>query len=250
LKRPDFDPPLKLTNRVHMKSFHASRLSILGTLAFLLAGFSMPVCAKEPGFLAPDAIDLRAEIPPPPAKGSPEEAADVAELEKTFQERTPAEIASAARGDDDSVFDFITVLGPGFNASALPDTKTLFKKVNSEIKPLVKQAKLIFARPRTTIGGKKITGTEDDFSYPSGHAVRAILWAALLADAFPAKKEALTAQADQMGWNRVILGFHYPADVRAGRILGAALAGAFQKSPEFQKNWKDIQAELASVQVP
>ncbi|MEI6492720.1 MAG: phosphatase PAP2 family protein [Verrucomicrobiota bacterium] len=233
-----------------MISSRVPHLSLLGALAVFLAGFSMPASAKEPVFLIPDAIDLRADIPPPPAKGSPEEAADQAELEKTFRERTPTEIEAAARADNDSVFDFITVLGPGFNASALPDTKSLFKSVNSEVKPLVKKAKVIFARPRTMIGGKKLTGTDDDFGYPSGHAARAALWATLLADAFPAKYAALSAQADQMGWNRVILGFHYPADIRAGRLLGAALAKAFLKNPAFLEKWKVVQAELATVQVP
>ena len=233
-----------------MTHFRSTRISAFGAIAVLLAVLSLPVSAKEPAFLPQDAVDLRAVIPPPPAPGSSEDAADEAELEKTFHERTPAEIERAAKEDDDSVFSFITILGPGFNASALPETKSLFKKVTADVKPLLKEAKTIFARPRTTIGGKKTTGTEDDFGYPSGHAVRAVLWAGLLADAFPGKKDALMAQAEQMGRNRVILGFHYPEDVRAGRLLGAALAEAFRKSRTFQNKWKDVQAELASVQLP
>ena len=233
-----------------MNSHHSLRRCTFAAVLILMGSLSVPAPAKDSTFLAPDAIDLKAIVPPPPAKGSPEETADKEELEKIFHGRTASEIDSAAHADDDGVFDFITVLGPGFNASALPETKALFKKVTADVKPLNKKAKVEFARIRPETGGKPLTGTEDDYSYPSGHATRATLWASLLADAFPQKKAELIAQADQMGKNRVILGFHFPADIRAGQILGAALAKEFQKSPAFQSKGKDVQAELATVKAP
>ena len=45
----------------------------------------------------------------------------------------------------------------------------------------------------------------------------------VLADLFPAQRDAILAQARQIGWHRVQIARHYPTDIYAGRVLAQAI---------------------------
>jgi undecaprenyl-diphosphatase len=62
-----------------------------------------------------------------------------------------------------------------------------------------------------------------DLSFPSGHAATAFAAATLLAGLAPRFAVPLFALAAAMAWSRVYVGVHYPLDVLAGAILGAAV---------------------------
>ncbi|HEX2358332.1 MAG TPA: phosphatase PAP2 family protein [Solirubrobacterales bacterium] len=61
-------------------------------------------------------------------------------------------------------------------------------------------------------------------SFPSGHAASAFAFANGVAIAAPKAGGALTAVAALVGYSRVHTGVHYPGDVLAGSLIGAALA--------------------------
>jgi undecaprenyl-diphosphatase len=63
-------------------------------------------------------------------------------------------------------------------------------------------------------------------SFPSGHAATSFAGAVFLAFAMPRVALALFALATAVGYSRVYVGVHYPADVLAGAILGAAVGTA------------------------
>ena len=86
------------------------------------------------------------------------------------------------------------------------------------------------------------------FSYPSGHSMRAFLWAAVLSDIFPDRKEALYAQAHRAAWARVVGGVHFPSDIVGGRILAAAIVSELEKNPEYRKAVEQARAEAAAFQ--
>jgi acid phosphatase (class A) len=81
---------------------------------------------------------------------------------------------------------------------------------------------------------------EESFSYPSGHATRGVLAARVLAELAPARRAELLRLGEQVGYDRVVGGVHYPSDVLAGQRLGAALADELLARPE-------LAAELAAV---
>jgi hypothetical protein len=45
----------------------------------------------------------------------------------------------------------------------------------------------------------------------------------------------------------VILGRHFPADVRAGKLYGQFLAKEFLKNPGFQQRWPDALSEMRAA---
>jgi acid phosphatase (class A) len=70
-------------------------------------------------------------------------------------------------------------------------------------------------------------------SYPSGHAIRATVYARILAEIFPDNEADLMDLATRIAHGRVIAGVHYPIDVVAGKKLGNAYADIIVEQPAF-----------------
>jgi undecaprenyl-diphosphatase len=60
-------------------------------------------------------------------------------------------------------------------------------------------------------------------SFPSGHATTSFACATVLAFAVPRLRLPLLLLAAAIAWSRVYVGVHYPLDVLAGALLGAAI---------------------------
>lgn len=60
----------------------------------------------------------------------------------------------------------------------------------------------------------------DKFSFPSGHAAAAFLFAVLVMAYYPAMALPAFVLASMIGAARVLLGVHYPTDIAAGALLG------------------------------
>jgi undecaprenyl-diphosphatase len=60
----------------------------------------------------------------------------------------------------------------------------------------------------------------DRYSFPSGHTLHAVAFAALLAVWYPLLAPLLALFAALVGLSRVALGVHYPSDVLAGALIG------------------------------
>ncbi len=66
--------------------------------------------------------------------------------------------------------------------------------------------------------------TLDQFSFPSGHTLHAVAFSIIAVAYFPALIWLVTPFAILVALSRPILGLHYPSDVLAGGVLGAAIA--------------------------
>jgi undecaprenyl-diphosphatase len=66
-------------------------------------------------------------------------------------------------------------------------------------------------------------GGEAGPSFPSGHAAMVAMGAVIVGSAYPRSRPALVVLVLLVMLSRVYLGFHYPADVLAGAVLGAAV---------------------------
>lgn len=221
--------------------------AFVAVFALILTLSAQPV-AKAASFIHPASINLSAIIPPPPQPGTEEYRIDTGYLKNARATSTQSQIDQAKTASHDSVFDYADSLGSWFNNRNLPKTAALFTKVDKETKQCIELAKHHFERARPLYwletGDKE---KSNGYSYPSGHTTRAFVWAGLLSNAFPDRTAPLHRQARQKAWYRVILGRHYPADVRAGKLYGKFLAAEFLKSPGFLKQWSAACEEMHSV---
>jgi acid phosphatase (class A) len=220
-------------------------------LCWLLSA-PIPLFAQQ-HYLAPGHPDGVALLPPPPAAGSVEETADLDSVRAVFKGRTPAEEKRALKDAGLSFSIFPAAIGPVFDPAKLPKTQALLKRVKDEIGMAIDTPKNYFKRQRPYQMDEHLSlgAPERSFSYPSGHSTRGTVYSLVLAELFPDKRPAILEVGRNLGWDRVLLGKHFPSDVYAGRVLGQALVRELLTSPSFQHDLLEAKAEIqAAEQVP
>ena len=212
---------------------------------WLLLSVAAPSFA-EVQYLQPGHPDGVALLPPPPVPGSSEGAADLAEARAVFKARTPAEEARAIKDDSLSLWLFTPAIGPWFQPGKCPKTEALFRAVKKDIADAINAPKNHWKRLRPYELDATLTfhGPENSYGYPSGHSTRGTVYAAVVAELFPEKKEAILAIGRDIGWDRVLIGKHFPTDIYAGRVLGKAVVRELLASPDFQHDLAEAKAEL------
>jgi hypothetical protein len=138
------------------------------------------------------------------------------------------------------------VLGDWFNARSLPITADLMNQAQADATACSKEIKKKFDRQRPFAVDNRIKPCvfeEATASYPSGHAMRGILWATLLSEIFPEQRDALMARGRLFGDDRVIAGVHWPSDVEAGQKLGEEIARKLLDNPDFKDELKHAKDE-------
>jgi acid phosphatase (class A) len=163
-----------------------------------------------------------------------------------FKARTPEETARAKKDDSLSLFNFAEVIGPEFEPGRFPKMEALFEKVKTNITESINLPKNHWKRlrPYQIDADLSFGKPETSASYPSGHSSRGTVQALLLAEFFPEKREAILMYGREIGWDRVLVGKHFPTDVQAGRVLGQAIARELLASPAFQRDLAKAKAEV------
>jgi len=122
-------------------------------------------------------------------------------------------------------------IGVKVSTQTTPATIKLLFRLLADFVPAMNAAKDTYKRPRpfTTDNGRACDplvaqgqASQLGTSYPSGHSGLGWLWALVLSDAAPAKKEPLRAWGIEVGQHRLDCRVHWASDVAAGRILAVA----------------------------
>jgi hypothetical protein len=208
-------------------------------------------------FLHPESVDLTALVEPPPKPASAEHAKDEAILLWLQERRTPEDEARAWRSLSFDLTWFDEALDARLDPTWFPGLFKAFNDVRNDISILVVGLPDSFKRDRPhsnpsiepclpredmiTVGGKVTMAN----GYPSGPALRATVFAALLANLFEDRKDALMARAREVGYARTLGGVNYPSDVRAAEQLGAALARQIIAGGAWADRKTALKSELA-----
>jgi acid phosphatase (class A) len=186
-------------------------------------------------FLPIGSVDTAEVINPPPAEGSDalrEQMTVVLWLQRT---RTPEQVTFVEEALD--LRRFVPTLGAALLEVDGIDLKrtldTAIDEVRTEYDALKRQYNL--RRPfEINEAVKPVGDARPVASYPSGHAIRATVYARLLAEIFPEHRDALLELGRQIGFGRVIAGVHFPIDVVAGQKLGDAYAEVIVNQAAFR----------------
>ncbi|HEY9509994.1 MAG TPA: phosphatase PAP2 family protein [Verrucomicrobiae bacterium] len=229
------------------KPVHGFRFRSLGVALMLSALMVAPLHAAERFLNDAQQPDILALLPPPPV--GVEQAADLATVRSVHNSTSSNELAHAKTEGNFTVFVFTPAIGDFFQPGQFPKTEAFFKRVRRDSDHVVNFGKDHWKRLRPINADPSLNrGMRDSsFSYPSGHSTRATIYALLLAEIFPDRKDEILAIGRQTGWHRVQMAMHYPSDIFAGRVLAQAVVRQLKADPEFQHEFAEVKAELATV---
>jgi acid phosphatase (class A) len=221
-------------------------------MAFALLLASAGTLLAQGAYITTNRLDGISLLPPPPARGSAEEVADLATVRAVFNGRTEPEKARAMKDSGLAFSLFQPAVGATFDLDKLPKTKALLEKVKKDIGPVIDAPKNHFKRLRPyQIDVHLVLGDpEPSFSYPSGHSTRGTVYSLVVAELFPEKKEAVLDIGRNIGWDRVLIGKHFPTDVYAGRVLGYAIVRELHSSTLFLHDLEQAMAEIRHAEQP
>lgn len=216
--------------------------------------------AKPPAvskFLEPGELDPAQLLPPPPADGSPEALAEIAELHRLEAVRTPERFALARHDDEfEDVTSIAAPLGPAFDLSRYPKTAQLFADLRNEDSVTAKRFKVYFNRTRPRVADPTLNGCKGGegsdnsrAAYPSGHATMGYAAAAVLSNLMPGNAQLFQARAADYGESRLICDAHYRRDIEAGHVLGVALVAELMTKPRFREELEAARAELTAAHI-
>ena len=201
-------------------------------------------------FVKVDAIDFKVVLPEPPTPGSIASQAEIMTLLQLQEWRTADHVSWAKLVETDSVFNLSAIIGSWFKPDRLPLTAVFFKQISDDLRAMDSLAKKPFARPRPSSVEPRLqpcVTVPPSTSYPSGSATQALVWAELLAEAMPSRREELLARAHRAAWGRVIGGVHYPSDLVAGQLLARHYLTECRKSTKFREAFAACRQELVAA---
>jgi acid phosphatase (class A) len=228
----------------------------LTIVAGLAAAASVALAASEPklsGYLSPDQVP-KSVLGPPPAEGSPQ---DVSDRQTFLATRSLLETGRWALAQEDADVDprgasrlFDCALGARLEQKQPSAMTRLMTRMLLDVVAAANAEKAAFHRARPLVGNdqpicvardKELLGSS---SYPSAHAALGQAWSLALAQAEPDRADQILARGQAIGDSRVVCGVHYPSDVAAGRLVGAAVFAAQRQSPEFLADLAAAKAEI------
>ncbi|HBH6890424.1 phosphatase PAP2 family protein [Serratia bockelmannii] len=228
-----------------MKSLQKSILALCLFTTSALAAFHAQAVEEAQPFTTAQQVDLTHILPPPPANDSAQTQRELREVLDMQQKRTP-EMASQAKADaEENVWVYSNVMGPKFNAEALPAVSAFFDRIVATEAAVVDPAKDFWKRPRPHMLDSRIEPiVKRSSSWPSGHTTLGTLMGITLANMVPEKRAAIMTRAWQYGDNRVVAGIHYPSDIEMGRIAGSVISQQLSQQQDFQQQYRQARDEL------
>ena len=218
---------------------------------------SAPI-SRPTGYLSANQIpDSLSIVGPPPATGSLADQADHEAYDRTRAlDGTPRWRQAKA---DVELFgpvahkSFACAIGKTITPAATPTLSRLLDRVVIDAGTSTAAAKDRYSRVRPAVGNDKPicvareAWLKTNGSYPSGHAAAGWAWGLILAELAPDRASAVTLRAREFGDSRFICGVHFPTDVEAGRIMGAATVARLHAEPAFASDLAAAKAELAGA---
>lgn len=191
-------------------------------------------------------------LPPWPPDGSDAARSDLAGVLMAQSTRTADEISEAkfdaVRGPIAWAQD-AKALGPGFTAECHPLTTALLLELHDDMR-LVNRATNAHwgTRSRPSLVDSRVQPSLADPganspSYPSARAASSRVWALLLADVFPHRRESLMSMSERSAQLRLIAGVHFPSDLAAGTLVANASYAWLQGDGDFKRALKAARSE-------
>lgn len=225
------------------------------TFPLLLIALAAPLAAKDvphTAYLDPTLFAPGLSLPPPPARGSAEEAREIDTLHRLIASATPQRLARAkADGENETPSLFNDAVG--VDLKTLPATWDLLTTVQAEGEALADKGKTYFHRlrpysidPSLAVCGQNIHKATYR-AYPSGHSMLGYSVGWMLARLMPTKAGVILERAHDYAMSRQYCGAHFPSDTEASHALGTLAAATLWQDPRLAGKIAAARAELSAL---
>ena len=189
-----------------------------------------------------------ARFDPPPAKDSREQEADIAATLSWQNKRTEAD-CEKAKFTAKAEVDFFWGKNSPFPGGEQPaEFKEFVERLSLDLAEAVTNMKKRWERPRPFRAypgqAEPCIKKSSGFSYPSGHSSFSRVFANVLSDVMPERREEFFARADEIAMDRVIGGVHYLTDIAAGKRFGDLYHQELLKSEAYRADVEKMKALL------
>ena len=209
------------------------------------------------GYLAPEEYpDSLAMLPPPPEETSHAQAADTEISARLLKLHDTPRFKLAALDNDlsfpNAAGTFSCALGVPITQTDTPFLYQLLRRSLTDAGLATYAAKNHYDRNRpfeVNEGGNCATEREQEMlrgdpSYPSGHTAIGWAWALILTSLAPERADEILARGMAYGESRAFCNVHWPSDVAAGRIVGAAAVAVLQGNEAFLQDLNEAAREI------
>lgn len=91
---------------------------------------------------------------------------------------------------------------------------------------------------------KALVNISETPAYPSGHTTSSFVTAKILGLLIPQKAAQFDFYAEKIANHRVLVGMHFPHDLRGGRHLGFLIVGGLLQNKDFLNDFAAAKTEL------
>lgn len=137
-------------------------------------------------------------------------------------------------------------IGDLFRSNNLPKTGAFLWRVQRDTDRVTDAVKVAFHRPRPIPEIASFYNEHQTNGFPSGHAVRGVVFSSIVAQMFPEHSEAILSEGAEVGWNRVRILMHYPTDIRSGFELGTNILAEMKRDRQFAADLAESKGEIDS----
>ncbi len=191
-------------------------------------------------------------LSPPPAPASDIWKQDIDTILALQQHADPAALKEAA-AERHLTPEMVAEAVPALTRSAYPALYRLLERAEATSRGVVKQAKNYWNTKRPYLMDSRVKAlidAHDNPAYPSGHTAGSFVLAYVLSLALPQKRQVFLLQAEKIAQHRVLVGMHYPHDVKAGKEMALLILGSMMQSAEFQRDVNAAKQELQQSALP
>lgn len=186
-------------------------------------------------------------LTPPLTPHSPEWNAEVKSIISLQRYADAKEVAKADKEREMAPEMVALTVEPTWTRKDFPATYHLLDRVGRTTHIVGDNAKDYWHTKRPYLMDKRIkalVAPSTSPAYPSGHTLGSHGWAYTLALLQPAKRDAFLARAAEIAQHRVLVGMHYPHDVRGGKELALLIIGGLLQNAEFKADFQAARKEL------
>jgi acid phosphatase (class A) len=213
------------------------KLLILFLVSFLI---SETVVAKP--YFAADSVSPTL-LTPPNKEGSAESKKEIAEIIELQKNLDPNEITEAAKEVNYTPETLVLSVDEKMNRERFPQLYNLLDRVADTSQVVNDGAKEYWNTKRPYLLDKRVKALVEAHSnpaYPSGHTCGSFATAHVMGLILPQKRDEFYARAQKIAWHRVIVGMHFPTDVKGGKEMALLLMGMLLQNAEFQKDLAEV----------